>query len=85
MRKNREFFKESGELEDTQITEKREEEARLERVEKVKQSEDLRSFLKEVDFRILRNIFERFVEKSQVDSHTLNLIKSDRISSRTGG
>ncbi len=80
--KNREVFTESGKPEPKEITEKRDEDARQQRVEKMPRPPELERFLENFEFRILKDIFAHKMKRVGIDSMEINVITPERIAPR---
>lgn len=78
-RKSREVFLNSGEPEDNEQRKEREEAARIRLVEKKEKDPELEEVIKQVDFGVLRKIFEEIAEKSGLNPRLMNFIRPERI------
>lgn len=78
-KKSREIFRASGESEENEQVEASEEAARVRFVEKPAKDPELENILSQVDFGLLRGIFERIVERCGLDPRSMNFVGPERI------
>ncbi|MBI2035297.1 MAG: hypothetical protein HYT12_01290 [Candidatus Liptonbacteria bacterium] len=80
MEKSREIFDQLGNPRKKEDVERAEERARLQMVENAPKDPELQEFLANIDFGLLKSIFQKIAEKSGIDPKTLNFLERERIS-----